>query len=99
MSYQIRGPAMRSGISIVGVEWHSRIEKDWYAVTVFVDLLTFIYVAFFYQASTLSRTDYCAQLTCHLSPAGYYPAKATNGSRICSLGRIAPNGHHGRLLL
>ena len=60
VSYKIRGPVMRSGISIEGVEWHSRIENDWYAVTVFVDLLTFIYVAFFYQVSTLSRTDYCA---------------------------------------
>ena len=99
VSYQIRGPVMRSGISIEGVEWHSRIEKDWYAVTVFVDLLTFIYVAFFYQASTLSRTAYCAQLTCHLSPAGYHPAKGTNGSRICSLGSIALRGHHGHLLL
>ena len=58
--YKIRGPVMRSGISIEGVEWHSRIENDWYAVTVFVDLLTFIYVAFFYQVSTLSRTHYCA---------------------------------------
>lgn len=44
-----RGPVLRSGISIEGVEWHSRIEKDWYAATVFVDLLTFIYVALFYQ--------------------------------------------------
>lgn len=43
------GPDMRAGIRIESVEWHSRIEKDWYAATVFVDLLTFVYVAFFYQ--------------------------------------------------
>ena len=58
--YKIRGPVIRSGISIEDVEWHSRIENDWYAVTVFVDLLTFIYVAFFYQVSNLSCTHYCA---------------------------------------
>ena len=49
-----RGPVMRSGIRIESVEWHSRIEKDWYAATVFVDLLTFIYVAVFYQVLPLS---------------------------------------------
>ena len=45
---------MRSGLCIESVEWHSRIEKDWYAATVFVDLLTFIYVAVFYQVRSLS---------------------------------------------
>ena len=45
---------MRSGIRIESVEWHSRIEKDWYAATVFVDLLTFVYVAFFYQVCPTS---------------------------------------------
>ena len=49
LPYSARGPVMRSGIRLDTVEWHSRIEKDWYAATVFVDLLTFIYVAIFYQ--------------------------------------------------
>lgn len=53
--YKARGPVMRSGIRIESVEWHSRIEKDWYAATVFVDLLTFIYVAFFYQVPLCHR--------------------------------------------
>ena len=50
LPYQV----MSSGIGIESVEWHSRIEKDWYAATVFVDLLTFIYVAVFYQVRSLS---------------------------------------------
>ena len=67
------GPVMRSVIRIDSVEWHSRIEKDWYAATVFVDLLTFIYVAVFYQvhhpshrlllAVTCTTQDAC-QFTC-----------------------------------
>ena len=56
LPYKARGPVMRSGIEIESVEWHSRIEKDWYAATVFVDLLTFIYVAVFYQVLPLSQT-------------------------------------------
>ena len=48
-----QGPTLRSGIRLESVEWHSRIEKDWYAATVFVDLLTFVYVALFYQVSPL----------------------------------------------
>lgn len=51
------GPVMRSGIRLDTVEWHSRIEKDWYAATVFVDLLTFIYVAIFYQVIPLSLSQ------------------------------------------
>lgn len=34
---------------IEDVEWHGRIEQDWYAATALVDLLSFIYVAVFYQ--------------------------------------------------
>ena len=52
-SHKAKGPMLRSGIRLESVEWHSRIEKDWYAATVFVDLLTFVYVALFYQVSPL----------------------------------------------
>ena len=52
-SHRAQGSTLRSGIRLESVEWHSRIEKDWYAATVFVDLLTFVYVAFFYQVSPL----------------------------------------------
>ena len=48
-SCKTQGLALRSGIRLESVEWYSRIEKDWYAATVFVDLLTFVYVALFYQ--------------------------------------------------
>ena len=63
MSHKAQGPTLRSGIRLESVEWHSRIEKDWYAATVFVDLLTFVYVALFYQVSPLqvrpkSKTDW-----------------------------------------
>lgn len=42
---------MTSGaaLKVEQVEWHGRIEQDWYAATAMVDLLTFIYVALFYQ--------------------------------------------------
>ena len=36
-------------LAIEDVEWHGRIEQDWYAATALVDLLSFIYVAVFYQ--------------------------------------------------
>ena len=36
-------------LRVLGAEWHSRVEQDWYAPTVAVDLFTFIYVALFYQ--------------------------------------------------
>ena len=52
-SHTAHWPTLRSGIRLESVEWHSRIEKDWYAATVFVDLLTFVYVALFYQVSPL----------------------------------------------
>ena len=52
-SQKAQGPTLRSGIRLESVEWHSRIEKDWYAATVFVDLLTFVYVALFYQVRLL----------------------------------------------
>lgn len=37
------------GLNIADVEWHSRIEQDWYAATVAIDLLAFLYAALFYQ--------------------------------------------------
>lgn len=51
------GPA----ITIEQVEWHGRIEQDWYAATAMVDLLTFIYVAIFYQVKP--PTTYHSTLT------------------------------------
>ncbi|CAL8464921.1 g4456 [Coccomyxa elongata] len=41
-------------LTIEDVEWHGRIEQDWYAATALVDLLSFIYVAIFYQAVVTS---------------------------------------------
>ena len=40
-------------LQIVRVDWHSRIEQDWYAATFAADLLAFIYVICFYQARKL----------------------------------------------
>ena len=42
-------------LTIDDVEWHGRIEQDWYAATALVDLLSFIYVAIFYQVSLRCR--------------------------------------------
>lgn len=42
-------------LTIEDVEWHGRIEQDWYAATALVDLLSFIYVAVFYQVSLQCR--------------------------------------------
>ena len=41
---------------IRGVEWHSHIEADWYAATVAVDILVFVYVALFYQVRSAARS-------------------------------------------
>lgn len=40
------------GLQILDVECHSRAEQDWYAATVSVDVLVFLWVVFFYQVST-----------------------------------------------
>lgn len=40
---------MPFGLHIESVEWHSRIEQDWYAATVTIDLLAFLYAGLFYQ--------------------------------------------------
>lgn len=40
-------------LTVEEVEWHGRIEQDWYAATALVDLLSFIYVAVFYQVTLL----------------------------------------------
>lgn len=45
-------------LRVLGAEWHSRVEQDWYAVNVAVDLVTFVYVALFYQV----RFGSCAAL-------------------------------------
>ncbi|KAK9824077.1 hypothetical protein WJX72_007565 [[Myrmecia] bisecta] len=37
-------------IKIIDVEWHSRPEQDWYAATLAVDTLAFLYVVLFYQS-------------------------------------------------
>lgn len=36
-------------LDVRDVVWHSRQENDWYAATVTVDCLAFLYVAFLYQ--------------------------------------------------
>ena len=41
------------GIEILAVESHSRSEQDWYAATVALDVVAFLYVVIFYQASPL----------------------------------------------
>ena len=41
---------------IRGVEWHSHIEADWYAATVAVDILVFVYVALFYQVQSAASS-------------------------------------------
>lgn len=38
-------------MDVLSVESHSRSEQDWYAVTVAVDVLAFLYVVVFYQVS------------------------------------------------
>ena len=43
-------------LQIVGVEPHSRAEQDWYAATVAVDVLAFLYAVLFYQARHPSPT-------------------------------------------
>ena len=48
------GYGVAAMLRIVDAEWHSRIEQDWYAATVAVDLFAFIYVALFYQVRILA---------------------------------------------
>ena len=43
-------PPRGLSLQIVGVEPHSRAEQDWYAATVAVDVLAFLYAVLFYQA-------------------------------------------------
>jgi len=76
---------MRAGIRIEGVEWHSRIEKDWYAATVFVDLLTFVYVAFFYQVCLYVIQCFCSGQQCTACPQSAkdkFPEEAAQVSRL-----------------
>jgi hypothetical protein len=42
-----------SGLEILDVECHSRAEHDWYAATVSVDVLVFLWVVFFYQVNIM----------------------------------------------
>lgn len=49
------GGVTPGALTIEDVEWHGRIEQDWYAATALVDLLSFIYVAIFYQVSLQCR--------------------------------------------
>lgn len=41
-------------LQVTCVECHSHSEQDWYAVTVAVDMLAFLYTILFYQVSVLS---------------------------------------------
>lgn len=36
-------------MSVSHVEYHSQNEQDWYAATIAVDVLAFLYVVIFYQ--------------------------------------------------
>lgn len=47
----LTAPMLPFGLCIESTESHSRLEQDWYAATVAVDLLAFLYTALFYQAS------------------------------------------------
>lgn len=47
----LTAPVLPFGLRIKRTESHSRVEQDWYAATVAVDLLAFLYTALFYQAS------------------------------------------------
>ncbi len=42
------------GLETLDVECHSRAEQDWYAATVSIDVLVFLWVVFFYQVR-----DFC----------------------------------------
>ncbi len=52
------GYGVTAMLRIVDAEWHSRIEQDWYAATVAVDLFAFVYVALFYQVPPSSTAQY-----------------------------------------
>lgn len=49
------GQLESGGLDILAVESHSRLEQDWYAATVALDVVAFLYVVIFYQARTLPR--------------------------------------------
>ena len=53
------GYGVAAMLRVTDAEWHSRIEQDWYAATVAVDLFAFVYVALFYQARPARRLQLC----------------------------------------
>jgi hypothetical protein len=55
-----------AALTIEHAEWHGRIEQDWYAATAMVDLLTFIYVAIFYQVLVSPIEELKPQVTATL---------------------------------